>query len=101
MHRTLLAWLLYFGLLGIELFIDYQLRMQDGNVRTGGIPEMLLFALFWIQAFAAAILLWQGTRELNALWKRFSFFGLQVGLGFIAHVAIGLWYVVGHGIDSL
>jgi len=92
---------MYFGILGIELFIDYQLRIQDGNVRSGGIPDELLSGMLIIQASVAAVLLWQGTGQLNALWKRLSLFLFQLGVGFVAHVAIALWYVVGHGIDSL
>jgi hypothetical protein len=101
MLRTLIAWLVFLGGFGVEVGVDRFLRMRDGDVTTGGIPEPLWFAIPILLAVAAAFLAWQGTRPLHAVWKRLAVLSVQLVVGFVIYAAGCLWYVVGSGIDSL
>jgi hypothetical protein len=101
MLRTLTAWLVFLGGFGVEVGVDRFLRMRDGDVTTGGIPEPLWFAIPILLAVAAAFLAWQGTRPLHAVWKRLAVVSVQLVVGFVIYAAGCLWYVVGSGIDSL
>jgi len=83
------------------MVIDHILRIQDGNIRTGGIPEL---PWFFIQIALATAALWfafTATKLIGALWKRILVVGAQAAVGFFLYVFIGLYYVVGTGIDSL
>lgn len=101
MLRTLIAWLVFLGGFGIEVGVDRFQRMRDGDVTTGGIPEPLWFAIPILLAVASAFLAWQGTRPLQAVWKRLAVLSVQLVVGFAIYTAGCLWYVVGCGIDSL
>ena len=101
MKTTILAWLLFFGGFSIEMTIDHLLRIHDGNIRTGGIPELLWFAIQIILASIALWLAYKGTESLITMWKRLLVLGLQAGIGFMLYAFIGLYYVGGTGIDSL
>jgi hypothetical protein len=101
MKRAILAWTIFFGGFGAEMAIDHMLRILDGNVRTGGIPEPLWF---FIQIALAAVALWlafTATQTLGPLWRRLLAVGAQAAVGFFLYIFIGLYYVVGTGIDSL
>jgi hypothetical protein len=101
MLRTLVAWLVFLGGFGVEVGVDRFLRMRDGDVTTGGIPETLWFAIPIVLAVAAASFAWQGTRPLQAIWKRLAVVSVQLVVGFVIYAFACLWYVVGSGIDSL
>lgn len=101
MFRAFIPWFVFLGGLGIELGIDYLIRMRDGDIRTGGLPETLFFALQLMLATVALLMAWQATRSLEAAWKRLTVVSLQAGIGFVLYAIIGLMYVVGNGIDSL
>jgi hypothetical protein len=101
MLPTLIAWLVFLGGFGIEIGVDRFLRMRDGDVTTGGIPELLWFAIPIVLGVVAAFLAWNGTRQLHAVWKRLAVFSVQLLVGFVIYAAICFWYVVGSGIDSL
>src|SRR5262245_50248821 len=95
MLRTLIAWLVFLGGFGIEAGVDRFLRMRDGDVTTGGIPESLWFAVPTVLAIAATFLLWQATRPLRTVWKRLTVVTVQLVVGFVIYAAGCLWYVVG------
>jgi nicotinamide riboside transporter PnuC len=101
MFHTLLAWLVFLAGFGIEVGVDRFLRVRDGDVTTGGIPEPLWFAIPMVLAAAATVLAWQGTRPLHAIWKRLAVLSIQLLAGFAIYAAGCLWYRVGSGIDSL
>ncbi len=50
--KSFFPWIVFFGGLSIEIIIDYILRIEDCNVRTGGFPEQIWFA---IQIFLAIV----------------------------------------------
>ncbi len=101
MLRTLTAWCVFLGGFGVEVGIDRFLRMRDGDVTTGGIPETMWLAIPVLLAVAAAVLAWQGTRPMHAVWKRLAVVTVQLVVGFVIYGGGCLWYVVGGGIDSL
>ena len=101
MKKTIIAWVVFVGGFAIEMAIDHVLRVQDGNVRTGGIPELLWFLIQIALAFSALWLAFTGTKPLIVLWKRLLVLGIQAGIAFFLYAFIGLYYVVGTGIDSL
>ena len=101
MKKTLSAWFIFFGGFMLEIFIDHLLRIQDQNISTGGIPELIWFLIQIMLAILALWLAFVATKPLVALWKRLLVLGLQASIGFIIYVFIGLNYIVGTGIDSL
>lgn len=98
---TIRAWIVFFGGFGLEIAADRALRMQDGYVRTGGIPELLWFFLQIVLAIAALSLAYVATKPLRRPWLRLLALSIQAALGFLLYAAISLYYVVGTGIDSL
>ena len=101
MKKTIIAWFIFFGGFALEISVDYLLRIQDENIRTGGIPELLWFIIQIILAISALWLAFLATKPLVIIWRRLLVLGLQAGIGFIIYVVIGLNYIVGTGIDSL
>ncbi len=98
---TIVAWVLFFGGFGIEASIDHCLRMRDGNVTTGGIPEPLWFGMQILLGITSAWLAWIATETLRTTWRRAALVSVQLIVGFLIYAALGLAYVVGSGIDSL
>ena len=101
MKKTILGWLIYFCGFAFAMALDHLLRIQDGNIRTGGIPEPLWFLIQIALGVFAIWLLFVATKPLITLWKRLLVVGLQASIGYIITVFIALYYVVGTGIDSL
>lgn len=81
--------------------VDHLLRIQDGTIRTGGIPELLWFLIQMALCTIALWLAFVATKPLITLWKRLLLVGLQTCIGFVIYAFIALYYIVGTGIDSL
>ena len=101
MKITIIAWVVFFGGFSLEMAIDRWLRIQDENIRTGGIPEPLWFLIQIMLAILALWLAFMATKQIATLWKRLLVLALQAGVGFILYAYMGLNYIVGAGIDSL
>lgn len=101
MKKIITAWVIFFGGFTLEMAVDHLLRIQDENIRTGGIPELLWFLIQIMLAIFAIWLVFIATKPLVVLWKRLVVLGLQASIGFIIYVFIGLNYIVGTGIDAL
>ena len=99
MLRAILPWLVFFGGLALEFGLDYALRIRDGDVRTGGIPQPLWFAILWALAAIALWLAYEATGNIAALWKRLSIVALQAAVAFFLYAAMAISYVCGAGID--
>ncbi len=100
--QTIAAWLIFLGGLGVDFGVDHYLRMQDGDVTTGGMPEILSFGILPITlAAASTYLAWRATRALQPLWKRYAVVSVQRLVGFFISTAGSLVYVGCGGIDSL
>jgi hypothetical protein len=101
MQQTILAWLIFFGGLAAEMAVDHVLRIQDGNIRTGGIPEPLWFLIQILLAIVSLWLAYRATNSIHLFWKRVLAVGAQAVVAFFISVWALLYYVVGTGIDSL
>lgn len=101
MSYAVKAWLVFLIGLAAELRADFILRLRDGDVTTGGIPDILGLAIHVGLGTVAVLLAWRGTRCLPAVWQRLAVVSLQVMVGLAVYAVTLLWYVVGTGIDSL
>ena len=95
------GWMFFLFGFGALIACDYGLRMRDGQITSGGIPETLWFALQWVLAAGALCLIWRGTRSRTRPWLGFAELAAHAALGFLLYLWIGLYYVLGTGIDSL
>jgi len=101
MKRTILAWIIFFCGFAVEMAADHMLRIQDGDVQTGGIPEPLWFVIQLALSMVALWLAFTATQTVATPWKRALLLSAQAAAGFLLYAFIGLYYVVGTGIDSL
>jgi hypothetical protein len=101
MRQTISGWILFFGGLGIEFASDYLLRMRDGDIKTGGFPEVAGFLIQAILALVSILFLYKGVQSQPRLWYRIAIVSCQVVIAFAIYAVLGLWYVTGTGVDSL
>lgn len=98
---TLFAWLLFFAGLGVELVVDYTLRMRDGNPRSGGLAPSIYYGTQVVLFLCAFFLLLRGTLSLEKRYNRVLVLAVQVAIGSILYFWALFSYVIGAGIDSL
>lgn len=98
---TIIAWLLFFVGLGIELSADYSLRMRDGNIRTGGLSPNIYYGVQTILFLSALFLGVIGVSNFKKRIIQFFVVSIQIAIGFILYIYILFSYVLGTGIDSL
>jgi len=98
MRRIALAWLVWLGGLGALGLLDYVLRSSDGDIKTGGVPDLLGGVVLVSLGAVSLWLLHQAMRNI-VLWKRLALIGVQAVAGYSLGVMIGLYYVCGTGID--
>ena len=94
-------WIIYLVGLCLEIGVDYFLRMQDGNIRSGGLPDSVLFLISVVLAGVSVGLVFIATKPLMHIWKRLLSLVVQVVLGFVIYLFVTFNYVLGTGIDSL
>jgi len=93
-----LAWLVWLGGLGALVLVDYVLRVSDGDIKTGGVPDLLGGTLLVLLGGVSLWLLHQAMRNI-LLWRRLALLGVQAAVGYALAVVIGITYVCGAGID--
>lgn len=98
---TIFAWALFFLGLGVELAIDYALRMQDGNPRTGGLSPATYYITQIILFLCAFFLSVKGTRSMKKWFSRVIVVSIQVAIGSVLYLWALYSYVLNAGIDSL
>ena len=98
MRRVALAWLVWLGGVGALALLDYVLRSSDGDIKTGGVPDLLGGVLLVLLGAVSLWLLYQAMRNI-VFWKRLALVGVQAVVGYSLGVVIGLSYVCGTGID--
>lgn len=101
MRQTILGWVLFFGGPGIEFASDYLWRMRDGDITTGGFPEVVGFLIQVVLALVSILFLYKGVQSRPKLWYRIAIVSCQVLIALAIYAVLGLWYVTGTGIDSL
>jgi hypothetical protein len=101
MIRTTIAWIVFLGGFGIELQIDLLMRYRDGDVTTGGLPELAWYGVPILLGVVATILAWQGTRPLRRLWGRIAVVVGEFIVGLGIYILGCIWYVITNGIDTL
>lgn len=97
----LCGWGIFFVGFGALIACDYALRIRDGDVKSGGLPEMLWFAVQWLLAVPSAGLIWRGTRTRQLRVAAFGELAVHVAVGFVLYLWISLSYLTEAGIDSL
>jgi hypothetical protein len=98
MTKIFLAWLLWLGGIVALMGVDYFLRLSDGNIKTGGVPDLLGGVLLVLLGGASLWLLYQGMRNISIL-MRLIFLCIQAAAGYLLGVVIGINYVCRAGID--
>lgn len=95
---ALLAWLGFFGALGVEAWINYAMRMADGDVHDGGLPNAIWFglhAVFFVLALAGLLYSARGLPWPLATAAVLGQLAVGVPLYLFACVA----FAIGAGID--
>ena len=100
-RMTFLAWILFFCGLGVELYIDFSLRMQDDNPKTGGLSPIHYFGYQVLLALSSVLVAFLACRGIAKLYFRILIVVAQVVLGFVLYMLILLHYVLEYDIDSL
>jgi len=95
------AWFIFVGGVAVTIAVDYFLRMQDGNIRTGGIPHEVMASIHIVLAAISLWMLIRATKALSKSWKRVFLLCLQVAIGFALYAFSLLFYVIESGIDSV
>lgn len=98
---AVLSWVLFFVGLGLELGIDYYLRMVDGDPKTGGMAPILYYGIQLLLLVVAVILAFIGCQKISVLTYRVLIVAVQGVLGFGVYLCILLYYVFEFGIDSM
>lgn len=98
---VVLAWVIFVVGLFALIALDRWLRLADGDIQTGGMPEFVWFgshlAVSIISLYTLAKVTW---REGGRLFRS-VFIGVNALVGFCFYLYLMLWYVTGSGIDSL
>jgi hypothetical protein len=93
-----LAWIVWLGGFGLLAAVDYLLRVGDGDIKTGGVPDMVAGVLLILLGAVSLPLLYQAMRHIK-LWKRLALLSLQAVVGYSLAAVMGIYYVCSTGID--
>jgi len=100
MTKSIIEWFIWiFGTFSLFL-IDYFIRINDGNIRTGGINENLLSALIYSVGLVSVWFLYMGVRK-KAIWFKIIVITTQVVIGYFLFIWVLLYYVCTVGIDCI
>ena len=91
----------FFAGLGLELGIDYYLRMVDGNPKTGGLEPNLYYGIQLLLSVVAIVLAFIACQKISVLAYRVLIVAIQGVLGFGVYLYVLLYYVFESGIDSM
>ncbi|MCR6654665.1 MAG: hypothetical protein NVV63_02390 [Opitutus sp.] len=81
--------------------LDRHLRLRDGEIRTGGLPEIVWFGAHALCALIPLALVIAVVRRLESVWAKISLIAATLVIGWLLYIYILLHYVTGSGIDSL
>lgn len=95
---ALATWVAFFAAFALETYLDWSLRVADGNVHDGGLTRSTWFALHTVFAMAALSGLVFAARRLK--WSlAILVVSLQLAVGAVLYVFACLAYGIGSGID--
>lgn len=95
------AWLVFFAGLAALVFCDYYLRMRDGEIWNGGIPDMLNIGAVLLLGCMSVCLLWHVVRKReNRILGILEIAG-HIIAGYVLMYVTMFCYILGTGIDSL
>jgi hypothetical protein len=95
---ALLAWLGFFGALGLEAWINYAMRMADGDVHDGGLPNVIWFGLHGVFFALALAGLLYSARGLPWPLATAAVLG-QLAIGVPLYLFACVAFAIGAGID--
>ena len=98
---TIIAWSIFFFGLGIELSVDYTLRMRDGDMHTGGFSPTIYYGVQTVLFLSALFIGVRGVSKFKKHIIQAFVLSVQIAFGFILYILILFTYVLGAGIDSL
>lgn len=102
MLNTIAAWLVFGGGLGVILVIDWQLRIRQLGANVGDwLPDIIVGLSQIVILSLAAFLAWRGTKQLASTSMRIGALAIQIIIGLVVYLGVGLWYMVAFEIDSL
>ena len=99
--NTKFAWVIFIGILFIELGIDYILRITSDSFRYSGIPETIWFSIHIMAAVIAVYFIVLGMKCLKSLQSKIIYIATNFVIGMILYISITGLYILGLGIDSL
>ncbi len=96
--RIVLPWMVFAVGWAVESHVDMALRLEDGDVRSGGLGRELWFSIHVVLAFIAlCVAVWM--QRSWPLWLRVLAPVGQCALGFVLYVFACLSYGIASGID--
>ena len=85
----------------VVVAIDRYLRLSNGDIRTGGLPETVWFAAHVACVLVPFGLLLPVVRRVESKWAKLSLIGSDLLIGWLVYIVIVFSYITGSGIDSL
>ena len=95
-----MSWLLWFFSYGSLIGIDYLLRTQDDNIKTGGIPDSFYLIVFVVLSGIAIYINYLGLKKIKTHFRLILLMD-QCVFGYFIAAFIGLYYVCFSGIDCM
>lgn len=95
------AWIVFLGGLTIIILTDYYMRMSDGKIRDGGVPDAIACGAMLILGCLVVCLLWRAAKKYkHRVLEIFEIIG-HIAIGYAILFIILLYYTLATGIDSL
>lgn len=101
MKNALMAWVVFLSGILSAILVDYLMRSYDGNIKTGGLPELVWFFIQIAIAAFSLFLAFKATKPIRMLWVRILCVVAQSIVAFGMYLFIGLSYICNAGIDCI
>ena len=98
MKKIIISWLFWATGLALLLSIDFYFRNSDGDIKSGGINELVYYLFPVLLSILALYINYLGLIGKSRLYQ-FSLLIVQAGVGFALYLLILILYVCESGID--